>query len=166
MTFWLRRGTLSSISTGDGVIHIQPQPIQASAELVFGTDMIEPKISREYDWYGCPNVFRATSGDDSAIAIDDSDSEISVLSRGREIWAEDTSCNLKDGETLYEYASRRLKEEQMVAKRVSYSRRYNPDILVGDIIRLNYPQAQGAYFVLSQSIDLGYGLTTNEEVVK
>lgn len=152
--------------TGDGIINLSPQPIEVSAEFHQSADAIEPQFSKEYDWYGCPNVFRATSGDDTVVVVDDSDSPISILSRGREIWAEDTNASLKDDETLYEYATRRLKEEQMVAMRVNYSRRYNPNVVVGDLIRLNYAQVKGTYFVLSQSIELGHDATTSEEVVR
>lgn len=152
--------------TGDGIIHIKPQPMEVNAEFSQSADAIEPQFSKEHDWYGCPNVFRATSGDNTAVVVDESDSLISVLSRGREVWAEDTNASLKNGETLYEYATRRLKEEQMVAMRVNYNRRYNPNVLVGDLIRLNYQQVKGTYFVLSQNIELGHDSTTSEEVVR
>lgn len=152
--------------TGDGHIHVEPQPTNVSAEFLVNNDVIEPEFTKRYDYFECPNVFRAVSGDDTAIAIDDSDSEFSVGTRGREIWAEEVNCNLKEGETLYEYASRRLKEAQMVAKRITYSRRYNPNVLVGDLIRLNYPQVNGTYFVVSQNIELGDGARTTEEAVR
>lgn len=152
--------------TGDGVIHVTPHPTDISGEYSTTNDAVEPQFTKENDWYGCPNVFRAVSGDESAVAIDNSDSEISVLSRGREIWAEDVNASLKDGETLYEYALRRLEEEQLVARKINYSRRYNPNIIVGDLVRFNYSQMQGTYYVLSQSIELGYDCTTNEEAVK
>lgn len=152
--------------TGDGTIYIEPQPTNVVEEFGASNDTIEPQFGKEYDWYQCPNVFSATSGDDTVIVKDESESEISVLSRGREVWAGDTNASLKDGETLYEYALRRLKEEQMVAKRVSYSRRYNPNVLVGDLIKLDYKQVKGVYFVVSQNIELGHDATTSEEVVR
>lgn len=153
--------------TGDGTITVCPQAKQPSGEFGLGNDIIEPVLSRSYDWYQCPNVFRATNGDDSAVAVDDSeDSILSTKSRGREIWAEDTSANLSDTETLYEYASRRLKESQMVAQTLSYDRRYNPNIVVGDLVRILYPNIAGLYYVSSQRIEIGYGAKTTEEIVR
>ena len=132
-------------------------------------DSIEPKLSKGYDWFGCPNVFRAVSGDQSATAIDDSElSSLSTVNRGREIWAEETSCELNDGETLYEYAERRLKESQKVSEIVSYDRRFYPDVFVSDLITLHYPEKKidGVFQITSQRIEIGYGAKTTEEAVK
>ena len=129
--------------------------------------MIEPSIAVEYDWYSCPNVFRAVQDDLSAVARDDDpDSPLSTVSRGREIWAEETSCDFNTGESIAEYAVRRLKELQSIAVTASYERRYHPDVLAGDVIRLRYPAQglDGLYKVTSQSIELGYGAKTSEEV--
>lgn len=151
---------------GRGEITVCPQASEPSA--VFGTDndIIEPVFSVSYDWYKCPNVFRAISGDDSAIAIDDGDGMLSVASRGREIWAEDSSAQLSDSETLYQYALRRLKDSQRVAESLSYDRRYDPNIGVADMIEIKYPHIEGKYYVTSQKIEIGYGAKTTEEVVK
>lgn len=156
--------------SGDGHIQICPKARSSSLRLsVLENDSVEPKLSKGYDWFGCPNVFRAVSGDESATAIDDSDlSSLSTVNRGREIWAEETSCELNDGETLYEYAERRLKESQKVSEKVSYDRRYYPDVLVSDIITLHYPEKGivGDYQITSQRIEVGYGAKTTEEAVK
>lgn len=151
--------------TGDGTIRVVP--ISSKSVSVFGYDydIIETELNIEYDWYKCPNVFRAISGDESEVVVDDSDSVLSVCNRGREIWDEDTSCNLNAGETLYEYAQRRLKEKQRTEKKVSYSRRFDPDIYVTDVITINYPQVQGTFFISSQTIDIGYEAKTTEEVM-
>lgn len=150
---------------GDGTIRVVP--ISSKSVSVFGNDydMIETELNIEYDWYKCPNVFRAISGDESEVVMDDSDSVLSVGNRGREIWDEDTSCNLNAGETLYEYAQRRLKEKQRTEKKVSYSRRFDPDIYVTDVITINYPQVQGTFFISSQTIDIGHEAKTTEEVM-
>lgn len=151
--------------TGDGTIRVVP--ISSKSVSVFGYDydIIETELNIEYDWYKCPNVFRAISGDESEVVMDDSDSVLSVGNRGREIWDEDTSCNLNAGETLYEYAQRRLKEKQRTEKKVSYSRRFDPDIYVTDVITINYPQVQGTFFISSQTIDIGHEAKTTEEVM-
>lgn len=155
---------------GDGTISLSPMPVDSSASYdSLNNDAIEPTISREYDWYECPNVFRAVSNDQSVTVYDDLEtSPLSTVNRGREIWAEDTSANLNAGETLYLYAERRLKERQQVSERVTYDRAYNPDLLVGDIVSLNYPAQSiiGDYAVVSQSIELGFGAKTTEEVAR
>ena len=152
---------------GDGTIEVCPYSTQVVETFNSDNDVIEPVFSKNYDWYDCPNVFRAVSGDESVTVKDQSeDSPLSVVNRGREIWAEDTSCNLNDSETLYEYAQRRLNELQTVAVKVSYDRRFNPNVLVTDVIRLNYPQVSGVFAVTSQSVEIGYGAKTTEEAVR
>lgn len=153
--------------TGDGRIRVCPFATDISAEYGLDNDSVKPVFTRDYDWYKCPNVFRAIMNDQSAVAIDDSpDSLLSTVNRGREIWAEETSCNLSDGETLYEYASRRLKELQIVAKKIGYDRRFNPNVYVTDLIKFNYAQLEGIYTVTSQRIEIGYGANTTEEAVR
>lgn len=155
---------------GSGTIHVCPEASEPSA--TFGAnlnDVIEPKLKVSRDWYGCPNVFRAISGELMAIAKDESEeSPLSIQNRGREIWAQDTSVNLSDGESIGDYASRRLKEEQQYAIAASYDRRYKPNVTVTDIVRLDYPAQglQGLYKVTAQTITLGYGASTSEEAVK
>jgi hypothetical protein len=154
---------------GDGTIRISEpasEPVAMFDSLE--RDVIETELTVEYDWYTAPNVFRASTDTDSYTAVDDSDSSpLSTVSRGREIWMEETGVNLSDGETLQSYAERRLKEEQAVSYRVSYKRRYDPEVLVSDRVRIHYPaQGIGGEFrVVSQSIELGYGVTTSEEVI-
>lgn len=155
------------IVSGDGTITICPKPMEVSGIFGMDNDVIEPKVSLTADWFRCPNVFRAISGDQTAEARDDSeDSPLSTVNRGREIWMEESSRALNDGESLEQYAARRLTEEQTVAYSVKYSRRFDPGIHVGDLVRLHYPGAglMDVYTVQSQSIDLGHGATVSEEV--
>lgn len=154
---------------GDGSILIQQQ---SDDEIAFFSalenDSIEPKINVKRDWYKCPNVFRAIAdNNDEVVTDDDPDSLLSTVSRGREIWLEEDNCDLNDGETLRGYASRRLKEEQIVAATVSYDRRYDPDIYVDDVVRLHYPaqNIDGLFRVMKQDIDLTFGAQTSEEVL-
>ena len=128
-------------------------------------DYIEPDVSIEADWFECPNVFRATSGNVSAVAIDeDPDSILSVPSRGREIWKEETASDFNEGETIAEYAQRRLTEEQSYATTARYFRRFIPDLYPSDMVSLRYKEIQGVYTIESQSIELSHSARTNEEV--
>lgn len=154
--------------TGDGTIHICPRATAPSASYdTLENDSIEPQVSLKNDWYSCPNVFRAVSGDFFAIARDDSmDSLLSTVNRGREVWGEETSCKLNSAESLAGYATRRLKELQMSTLEVDYTRRYNPNLLVTDIVKLNYPvqNVVGLYRVTQQKIELTHGGRTSETV--
>lgn len=152
--------------TGDGVIHICPKA--TAAGYTFNADefdVIEPKLSTSFDWYACPNVFRAVKGNLSALAIDnDHDSIFSTVRRHREIWKEETNCKLNSTESLQEYANRRLKEEQAVTYAVSYDRRFHPDVYVGDMVNLHYPaqEIEGAFTIKSQNIELRFGRTAEK----
>lgn len=155
---------------GDGSVHITPQADTPS--VVFdplNADFIEPNVSVEFDWFSAPNVFMATSGSLSGIARDDDpNSPFSTVTRGREVWAEDTMADLNSGETIAEYAKRRLKEEQQISQTASYSRRFIPDVIPSDIVQLHYPaqKLQGAYKIMSQTIQLGFAARTTEGVTK
>lgn len=154
--------------TGSGEIYIEPKPTDPAA--VFDCieyDSIEPQLKVGYDWFTCPNVFRAVQNDMSAVAVDsDPDSIFSTVSRGREIWKEDNNVKLTDSESLQSYAARRLKEEQHVVFKASYDRRFHPDVVAGDLVRLHYPEQKvdGVFRVTKQSIDLGNGGKTSEDV--
>ena len=155
---------------GYGNIHIQPynkEPVATFSSLE--NDVLEPSLSVTYDWYSCPNVYRAVLDDSYAVARDDdSNSPLSTINRGREVWFEDSSAYLQENETLAEYAERMLKLAQRVSTTISYDRRFNPDVYVSDVVTLNYPaqKIDGKYLVTSQSITLGYSAKTSEEVIK
>lgn len=151
--------------SGDGVIHLSPMPQEPVVKMSAETnDILETSLSIERDWFNCPNVFRATLNEMSAVARDDDpDSPLSTVNRGREIWQQD-EADLADDETLAEYAKRMLDEAQKVAETAKYTRRYLPDVNVGDIVRLDYPQIKGDYKVTAQSIELTFNGQTGEEV--
>lgn len=153
---------------GDGTIRISEPP--NAPLMIFDpskNDCIETDLTVSYDWYSAPNVIRATTDTASVTYKDMSDAPFSVSNRGREIWVEETDCNLNDGETLESYAIRRLKELQMVQYGVSYRRRFIPDIYTTDLVELHYPaqKIDGIFYISSQNITLGYGATTSEEVI-
>lgn len=156
--------------TGDGIIHVVsiPKKLRPVRRLdAFSYDIIETNVDISYDWYSCPNVFRAIIGDTVAIARDDDpNSRFSTVTRGREIWAEDSNGALNSDETIASYAERRLKELQRVYLEVSYTRRFDPEINILDMVDINYPkqQLQGSFLVLGQNIKLGGNMSVAEEV--
>lgn len=155
---------------GDGTIHIMPKATEAVVMYdPLDNDAIEPEIEITYDWYQCPNCFRAISGDLTAVAKDENENSIfSIPQRGREVWMEDTDADLNEGETIEAYALRRLREEQSVATQAKYKRRFHPDLSTSDLVQLHYPKQglEGLYKITSMSMELGYGCSVDEEVEK
>lgn len=157
---------------GDGRIRLHPTVHEVDPDVVvfsaLSNDCLETSVDIEYDWFACPNVCRVTYGDAIAIARDDDpNSRLSTVNRGREIWKEERDITLGDHETLDMYVERMLKDEQKVAYKVSYRRRYHPDVTIGSIIGMNYPRQNlnGYFRVESQSITLGYNATVSEQIV-
>lgn len=152
---------------GDGTIRIGPPETEIRAVFGVDNDVIEPQVSLRADWFACPNCFRAIYGDQTAEARDDDeDSMLSTVSRGREVWREESGVQLGDGEGLEQYAQRRLRELQAYAYTVRYDRRFDPNVTVGSVIRLHYPgqNLMDDYTVTAQSITLGLGARVSEEV--
>lgn len=154
--------------TGDGRISIEPAPIAPVAAFDPNyNDVIETQIGVSMDWYSAPNVLMCTDEDMTAIARDDSrSSPLSTVNRGREVWEFEANCDRGDNESIAEYAQRRLAELQRVEITADYDRRYVPDVLPGDLIRLSYPEQglDGIFAVGDQSIELGHAARTTERV--
>lgn len=153
---------------GNGTVYIEPQPIIAvSAFDPNYADVIETQINVTMDWYSAPNIFMCSDGNMTAIARDESaNSPLSTISRGREVWEYEANCDRGENESIEEYARRRLAELQRVEVSAEYDRRYFPEVMPGDLIRLSYPEQglDGIFSVNDQSIDLGYAARTSERV--
>lgn len=154
--------------SGDGSISIEPFSDEPVANFdPLENDIIETKIKVSSDTFNCPNVFVAIQDDLMAIARDDSDdSPLSTVNRGREVWMQEDGCELSEDQTIAEYALRRLKREQRVVKSASYDRRFLPNIVPTDVVRVNYPRQNlsGLFRIGSQSIDLSYAAQTSETI--
>ena len=156
--------------TGDGTIHISPK---ATEESIFLSpdmnDIIENQITVNEDLFSAPNVFAVFGSDMVGIARDESqNSPLSTFNRGREVWASEQSVNLADNESIEGYALRKLREAQNVEKTATYTRRYLPGVLPGDLVQLKYPvqNLEGLFMIENQTITLGHAARTNEGVKK
>ena len=153
--------------SGDGTIHICPKDNTIVATFDgLENDVVEPQINADQDWYRCPNVFQAIIDGVAYTARDDNpNSRLSTISRGREIWVTEENPVLNSGETATQYVNRRLKEEQTAIMKVSYSRRFHPNITIGDCVSLNHPAQKitGIFRVTSSSFSLNYGAAVNED---
>lgn len=161
--------------SGDGTIHV----CEAASEPValFDTmenDIIENATTDAQDWFSVPNCIRVVSGERYVEYKDDSYSQVSVDARkaqrggSGEIWLSDSASGIGDKESLAEFAMRKLKEAQSPARKVTYARRYRPDVLVSDIVTLHLPVIgiDGQFKITSQTIELSHGARTSEEVVQ
>lgn len=150
------KGEIEMVSSNETEIKVTFEPVI--------NDVIELNIKDKKDWYKCPNVFRAVMNGLVAVAKDESKGKLSISSRNREIWMEETDCNLSNGESLTEYAMRRLAEEQKIGRELNYTRRYDPRIKPGNLIRMNYPAQNlfGCFKVKNQTVEIGHNCKTNE----
>ena len=72
---------------------------------------------------------------------------------------------MASGEKIGDYAIRKLKEAQNIYKTLDYNRRFDPNVRVTDIVRINYLEQNisGLFMVKSQSLSIGYGGTVSEQ---
>lgn len=158
---------------GDGTIHVCPSAAESVA--VFDTrdnDVIELQMTDSQDWFSVPNCIRVVSGD-RCIEYKDDESNVSTEARKAtrggtgEIWASDSASGIGDNESLSEYAVRTLRDLQSPVREVSYTRRFLPGVTVTDRVVLHLPDVgiDGTFRINSQTIQLGYGCRTSEEVV-
>lgn len=154
------------VINGDGSILIARKPDVPGEIFAQDTmDIIQPEITVKRDWFDCPNVLRAVSGDNTFTAEDVSGNLMSIEARGRRVMMEELNAVTNENESLEDYAYRRLAEEQQIQENVSYKRRYMPDLHVGDMVRMHYKQIQGDYIINEQKITLDFGATVDEEVI-
>lgn len=153
---------------GDGSIRICPKPLTVSGAFdSIENDIIETSVTDDRDIFSIPNVLRVTLNGSAATARDDDpDSVYSTVSRGREVWQQE-DAKLAAGESLGEYAVRRLKELQNTSRKLNYTRRFQPDVDVNDLVSIIYPrQSIGDVFrVRSQTITLSHGAKVKEEAI-
>ena len=150
--------------SGDG--HIVISAVRDDPVAIFSklqNDVVTTDFNKDRDWFECPNVLVvSTDANSETIRDDDPNSILSTVSRGREIWASEVNVTISDNESLLSYGRRKLKELQIRNEFVDYTRRFDPAIQPGDIVRIKYPDLDGDYRVESQSIDLSPGAPTSE----
>lgn len=155
--------------SGDGSVVICAKDDNSRLAAGINTnDILECDVTDAFDWYDTPNCFMAISDDyGAAVARDDSaDSKLSTVNRGREVWQSETGVELSAGENIAAYAVKKLKELQQPARTLQYTRRFFDDVLLGDVVALNYPRHDlvGNFRITSQSLTLGHGCQVKEEV--
>lgn len=162
----LDAGNYCMVIDGDGEIWIKPKPIQNKMAFNSKTaDLLFPGVTRNLDYSGVPNVYKAYNGSISAKAVNDNpDSIVSTVSRG--YVHEEVAINPMrvNGETLQAYCERMLEELSTIEKSYVYSRENVSDARPFDVVSMTLPQwgVEGDLRILSQSIECGKSIKISE----
>lgn len=153
---------------GSGEVTVLPIPSEPS--FILNRDMyciVQPQFDEDYDLSDVPNVYRVINGDkEIEVVNEDQESSISTVNRGYRVEEVDTSPQLVDGETLYNYAKRMLVSKSSVVAKWSYTREYIPDVLPFNKIYMDRKDIGciGTATILSQSLTCDKGITVDETV--
>ena len=153
---------------GRGVVHICPKPKDPSLILDTQSEgLVLNGTSFTADESEIPNRYIVI--DEATIAIaenNDPESRVSTVSRGYKVDEVDTSPTPVDGETLSEYADRRLHELSMLKEEQSYTREYAEGVNLYSVVRASLDALEGDFRVVSQTISCSNGITVAEKVEK
>lgn len=151
---------------GNGTVNIRPKPIMPA--LTISTSergMLMPEIGRSYPIEDVPNVLKVYDVEQEAEARnDDPASPTSTVARGRVIEEVEESPTRKEGETLANYAIRRLAELSDVYETLDVEREHVAGIMPYSVIEANLPEAgiSGTFRVMSQTIECELGMKVGE----
>lgn len=153
---------------GNGTVQLLPKPTAPVLTLDrTNAGLLQPNISFTDSRVGIPNRYIVMDGDETQIAVNESypGSRTSVEYRGRYVDYYDSSPTRINGETLDQYARRRLEEESTRSKIYTYKREYwpnaNPFMLVRASLQAN--GLEGDLRILSQSMNCDHGITVQEK---
>ena len=124
-----------------------------------------PELSDESDIFDIPNVLRVSdsNGHYQTLVNNDENSETSVDKLGWEKWSAE-QLTLDADETLTSKGSERLEELSKSTRKIDYTREFNPDINVNDMVAFVLPRQGilGSFRIISQSLTIGSGATVKE----
>lgn len=152
---------------GHGEVTVMAKPSVPTVSLDrYGAKGVRPTWDDENSVAGVPNRYYATdwTGERVEVVNEIQNSRTSVQARGRYIDYWDDSPTLINGESLIGYARRRLKEESTIVRTFKYTRAYDPDTTVFDMVNVNYPQLGlvGEARVMGQELVVGNGIELRE----
>ncbi|MBR2189321.1 MAG: hypothetical protein IJ860_07950, partial [Eubacterium sp.] len=130
---------------GRGIVHIRPRPISPALILdSSNTRLLQNGIGISADISSIPNRYIVIIDDNRTIAVnDDPNSEVSTVSRGYFVDVVDESPTPVNGETIGDYATRRLSQLSVLESERTYTREYAPDVNLYDIVRGSIAGLQG-----------------------
>lgn len=150
---------------GTGSIQIVEKPKNPSLVLDrANSNIVIPGIDYDEDYSKVPNRYYAIRGSRAAVAVnDDPDSPTSVVQKGRYIDYTDRDVIQVNGESLQQYANRKLEEASIVTVTHDYQREYWPDVVPMDLVRGQLANIfEGDMRVITQSFDTAHGIIVNE----
>lgn len=150
---------------GDGTIRICPKPTEASMTLeTQGRALMLPGAEKSADLSEVPNRYFAVDGEEVGQAVNDQGTATSVSVRGRYVDHIDESPVKVNGETMTQYARRKLQELSTVTTEFSYTREFAPGVTCFDVLagRVEEFGMEGAFRVLRQSLTCSHGITVDE----
>lgn len=150
---------------GMGVVHIRPKPTEPSLIIdTNGMSIMSNGIDFDSDRSEIPNRYIVMTDNVIVTAVNnDEQSPVSAVSRGYYVDVIDTSPTPVDGETLGEYANKRLHQLSLLKDTRSYKREYAPNVFPYSLIRASIDGLSGDYRVESQSINCDNGITITEK---
>jgi len=156
---------------GNGVIHIVEKPkdpkVVISAE---STRLLHPEVKRSVSKENIPNRYIVRNGFTEYVAVnDDPTSETSTVSVGRYVDSKiDTNPYLMTGESIQEYAKRKLEEESTVSIPYNYTREYYPELYPMDLItvQLRDMRIDDDLRIVKQQFTLDKGINVSETANK
>ena len=153
--------------SGDGSVAVRRRPTTPALALDdAGARLMHPGVTHDLDLSGVPNRYFAAQGALLEVAVnDDPDSPTSTAARGYNVDAYDGRPVRVDGETLYGYCVRCLREESTVGVAHGYSREWWPDVTVGDVVHGSLASVGmvGDLRITRQSLACGHGISVTEQ---
>lgn len=153
---------------GRGVVHIKPKP--KDPVLILGSNNMRTLlngVSYSTDISKIPNRYVVITENNRTVAINnDPTSSVSVVSRGYCVDEVDESPEPINGETLPEYARRKLLEMSVVKEEKNYTREYAPNVDLYCIVRGSIRGLEGDMRIESQTLECGTGITVSEKAVR
>lgn len=171
----LKSGNCCIQIDGDGTVHIRklldgtnPDDIALTLNRA-NARLLSPGISHELDWSEVPNRYVAIDGNKTATVTNTwKSSPTSTVTRGYLYEEVDMSPVCVDGESLSDYAKRRLEEVSTARDVRSYVREWWPDVhpfsLVGGSIGTSGLDADMR--VERQSYECGHGIRVTEQAAR
>lgn len=153
---------------GRGVVHIRPRPTEPALVLDTAAEgIVLNGIEYSADLSEIPNRYIVIDGNNKTLAVnDDANSPVSTEVRGYFVDEVDTSPKAVNGETLGEYARRKLHEASVLETEYSYKHEYAPSVMLYSLIRASLDGMKGDLRVTSQNIDIDHGIVVSEKVVE
>lgn len=151
----------------DGTVNIRELPSSPSFVADRSAEsLLMPKVDRSLPVFDVPNVLKVYDGEQEAIARnEDPSSATSIPSKGREVEADpEESPTRREGETLRQYADRRLSEISEVYEKYDVEREWVDGVVPYDIVRSNLQRCgvTGDFRVMSQTIECEAGIKVGE----